>query len=271
MESGSFDGQVAIVTGAARGIGRAIAERFAMAGAAVAVADRDAAAAEEAAGAISASGGTAAAVAVDIADVASIDAMVATTAARLGEPSVLVNNAGHARFAFALDLTEEEWDYTHTICTRGTFFASQRVARMMARAGYGRILNLSSMTAPLGHARYAAYSSAKGAIEAMTRVLAVELGEHGITVNAIAPGPVETEFARAALTPERRALRLSRMPAGRLGTPAEVADAALFLCRPGAEWITGTVLSIDGGYTAHGATELREDTSHPVTKKESSA
>jgi 3-oxoacyl-[acyl-carrier protein] reductase len=271
MEANSLDGQVAIVTGGARGIGQAIAERFAAAGAAVAVADRDVEEAERAAGAIVGAGGTAAAIAVDIAEVDSIDQMVAITTTQLGEPTILVNNAGHARFAFALDMTEEEWDYTHSICTRGTFFASQRAARVMAKAGYGRILNLSSMTAPLGHARYAGYSSAKGAIEAMTRVLAVELGEYGITVNALAPGPVETEFARAALTPERRALRLARMPVGRLGTPAEVADAALFLCRPDAEWITGTVLSIDGGYTAHGATEPREVTSHPATKKESTA
>ncbi|HYC82121.1 MAG TPA: glucose 1-dehydrogenase [Solirubrobacterales bacterium] len=268
---GEFEGQVAVVTGAARGIGLTLAERFAGAGAAVVVADRDAGGAELAAARIAEVGGSAVAIEVDVAEVASIEALVAATLERFGRLDVLVNNAGHARFGFGLDLSEEDWDYTHSICAKGSFFASQHAGRAMAAAGYGRIVNLSSMTAPLGHARYVAYSSAKGAIEAMTRVLAVELAEYGITVNAVAPGPVETEFAKAALTAERRELRLARIPVGRFGTSDEVADAVLFLARPEAGWVTGTVLAVDGGYRAHGATELRGTPNQQATEKESKA
>jgi NAD(P)-dependent dehydrogenase (short-subunit alcohol dehydrogenase family) len=201
------------------------------------------------------------AIGVDIADVSQIDRMVDLAMARFGSIDVLINNAAHARFGFALDITENDWDYTQAICSRGTFFCSQRVARAMVTAGRGKIVNISSMTVPLGHARNVTYSAAKGAVEAMTRVLAVELAEYGIQVNTVAPGPVDTEFSRAALTDERRAVRIANTPAGRLGAPTDVAAAAVFLSSGDADWITGAVLAVDGGYTAHGFTEHR---GHPV-------
>ncbi|WP_167042351.1 glucose 1-dehydrogenase [Salinibacterium sp. ZJ454] len=256
-----FADRVVLVTGAARGIGWSIAESFAAEGAVVVIADRDAEAAELAADRLQKRGGRAIGVEVDIAEVALIDRMVARAIQEYGRIDVLVNNAAHARFGFALDVTEEEWDYTQAICARGTFFCTQRVARTMSTRDAGdrggAIVNVSSMTVPLGHARNVTYSSAKGSVETMTRVLAVELAEYGIRVNAVAPGPVETEFSLQALTRERREARLARMPAGRLGRPADVASAVLFLSSEEADWVTGSTLAVDGGYTAHGYSEMR--------------
>ena len=247
----------AIVTGAARGIGYATAELFSAAGAAVLVADRDGEAAREAAQTISAARGAhVEAFEVDIADPRQVDAMVATAVDRLGGVDVLVNNAAHARWARILEISDEDWDYTYSVCLKGSFMCLQRAARVMRDAGRGgKIINVSSMTVPLGHTRSVAYSSMKGAIETLTRVAAVELAEHGIQVNAIAPGPTDTEMSRAALTEAGRAARLTRLPGGRFGKPSEVAGAALFLASSHSDWVTGTVLAVDGGYTATGVME----------------
>ena len=255
--SRQLDEQVAIVTGGARGIGRAIAERFAEAGARVCVADRDGASADRVAETLSATGAHAIGVAVDISDRAQIDQMMDVVAERLGPLDVMVNNAAHARYDFAVDLDDDGWDYTLGVTLTGTFTCAQRAARRMIAEGGGRIVNITSMAAHVALARTVAYASSKAAVEAMTRVMAIELAEYGVQVNAIAPGPVDTEFSREVVSEEGRRQRLSRLPAGRFGTPADVAAAALFLASPDAEWITGAVLAVDGGYTIAGAIESR--------------
>jgi 3-oxoacyl-[acyl-carrier protein] reductase len=257
---GRLTGKRVVITGGARGIGFAIAQRFVGEGASVVIGDRDGSGGREAAAALAAgavNGAEVFDVETDIADVAQIDRLMAATVDRLGGLDVLVNNAAYARFGFALDFTEEDWDDTQTVTLRGSFFCAQRAARVMAAAGGGVIINMSSMTVQLAHTRNVAYTTAKAGIEAITRQLSVELAEYGIQVNALAPGPVETEFSRKAITPEGRAIRLTRMPGGRFGQPEEVAEAALFLAAPGTEWMTGAILAIDGGYTATGVIELR--------------
>jgi NAD(P)-dependent dehydrogenase (short-subunit alcohol dehydrogenase family) len=253
-----FEGRVAVVTGSARGIGLAIARRFAAAGAAVVVADRDEPGATHAAETLDQLGGRVTAVGVDVSDATQVDRLMDVTRSTYGAVDILVNNAAHARYGFAVDLGEEEWDYTIAICLKGVFLCAQRAARIMLRQGSGKILNISSMAATVGLARTVAYAASKGGIEAMTRVMAVELAAAGIQVNAIAPGPVETEFSREVVSEQGRAARLARLPAGRFGSPNDVAGAALFLASPAADWINGAVLAVDGGYTVAGAIERRD-------------
>lgn len=253
----SLEGKVAVITGGARGIGYAIAESFVAEGAKVVIADKDAEGARRACAELSRDGASAMPVEVDITDVAQIDAMVAATTEQFGSLDVLVNNAAHARFGFVLDFTEEDWEYTQDVSLKGNFFCAQRAARAMVDAGGGKIINISSMTVPLGHTRNVAYSSMKGAIEVMTKVFAVELAQYGIQVNAIAPGPVDTELSRAVLTEAGRAVRMTRLASGRFGTPQDIAGAAVFLASSAADWVTGSVVAVDGGYTATGVIEQR--------------
>lgn len=251
--------RVAIVTGGGRGIGRAIAARYAAAGASVVVADRDEAGAQEAAAALVEKGGVAMAAPVDVSQSVQVDRLINLTRSTYGRLDILVNNAAHARYDFALDLSEEDWDYTVAICLKGVFLCAQRAAQVMIAQGSGKILNISSMAAHVGLARTVAYSASKGGMEAMTRVMAVELAESGVQVNAIAPGPVETEFSREVVSEQGRAERLARLPAGRLGSPEDIAGAALFLASSEANWINGAVLAVDGGYTIAGAIERRSE------------
>jgi NAD(P)-dependent dehydrogenase (short-subunit alcohol dehydrogenase family) len=252
-----LDGRVAIVTGAARGIGFAIARRLASAGATIVAADKDGAGAAAAAAALEAAGGRGLGVEVDISRAEQVDALMARTIDVYGALDVLVNNAAHARYDFAVDLDEADWRYTLDVSLTGTFLCAQRAARIMRRSGRGKIVNITSISAHVGLARTVAYAASKGAVEAVTRVLAVELAGDGIQVNAIAPGPVDTEFSREVVSEEGRAARIARLPAGRLGDPEDVAGAALFLVAPASNWINGTVLAVDGGFMIAGASEAR--------------
>jgi NAD(P)-dependent dehydrogenase (short-subunit alcohol dehydrogenase family) len=252
-----LEGQVAIVTGGARGIGRAIAQRFADAGATVCIADRDGDGAQRAARALGGDGTTALGLAVDIAHRGQVDELMDTVDSHFGRVDILVNNAAHARYGFAIDLGDDDWDYTLGVSLTGTFTCAQRAARRMIETGGGRIVNITSMAAHVGLARTVAYAACKGAVEAMTRVMAIELAEYGVRVNAIAPGPVDTEFSREVVSDAGRAERLRRLPSGRFGAPEDVAAAALFLASADAAWVTGATLIVDGGFTIAGAIESR--------------
>ena len=243
----------AIVTGGARGIGFAVTKLMHELGASVMIADIDGDGAEEARRAIDPQSDRLAACSVDIREVAQIDAMIEVSQSAFGDVEALVNNASHARFGLVLDLTEEDWDYSYEVGLKGNFFCMQRAARAMAGSGGGRIVNVSSMTVPLGHARNCAYSAMKGGVEVMTKVAAVELAEYGIQVNAVAPGPVDTPLARSVQTDFGRAQRLNHLPGGRMAQPEEIAGAVAFLCSDLCDWVTGAVLPVDGGYTATGA------------------
>lgn len=240
-------GQVALVTGAARGIGRAIAERLAQEGAKLALFDRDAAGADETAARLTAEGAEAEAFGVDIAKRAEVRAAVSRVNARFGGIDILVNNAGIGKPAPFLDITDEDWNAMMAVNIGGLFTVSQEVARGMVERGFGRIVNMASLAAHTANDNQAAYAATKGAVVAMTRVMAFELGRRGVTVNAVSPGPIDTELAATMLTPAARRAREERIPQGRLGQPADVAGAVAFLASPDAAYVNGTVLVVDGG------------------------
>jgi NAD(P)-dependent dehydrogenase (short-subunit alcohol dehydrogenase family) len=240
MEQPSFDlsGRVALVTGANRGLGHDIALALAGAGATVLSGVRGDDAPTER-------------VQLDLRDVASIRAAVDDVVARHGKIDVLVNNAGLGTNHDALDATEEEWDELMAVNLRGLFFASQAAGRHMVRAGYGRIVNMSSQAAHVGIRRHAAYSASKGGVELLTKVLALEWGPHGVTVNAVAPTFIRTPGTAERLDqPEFLRDVLSRIPIGRVGTTSEVAAAVIFLASPNAGLVNGTSIVVDGGWTA---------------------
>jgi NAD(P)-dependent dehydrogenase (short-subunit alcohol dehydrogenase family) len=240
MEQPSFDlsGQVALVTGANRGLGHDIALALAGAGATVVSGVRGEDAPTER-------------VELDLRDVGSIRTAVDEVVARHGKLDVLVNNAGLGTNHDALDATEEEWDELMAVNLRGLFFASQAAGRHMVRAGYGRIVNMSSQAGRVGIRRHAAYSASKGGVELLTKVLALEWGAHGVTVNAVAPTFIRTPGTAERLDdPDFLRDVVSRIPIGRVGTTAEVAAAVIFLASPGAALVNGTSIVVDGGWTA---------------------
>jgi NAD(P)-dependent dehydrogenase (short-subunit alcohol dehydrogenase family) len=240
MEQPSFDlsGQVALVTGANRGLGHDIALCLAGAGATVVSGVRGDDAPTES-------------VNLDLRGVSSIRAAVDEVVTRHGKLDVLVNNAGLGTNHDALDATEEEWDELMAVNLRGLFFASQAAGRHMVRAGYGRIVNMSSQAAHVGIRRHAAYSASKGGVELLTKVLALEWGPHGVTVNAVAPTFIRTPGTAERLDqPEFLRDVLSRIPIGRVGTTTEVAAAVIFLASPSAGLVNGASIVVDGGWTA---------------------
>jgi 7-alpha-hydroxysteroid dehydrogenase len=248
MEEASFrlDGAVALVTGAAAGIGRAIAETFARAGAAVVVTDLKAEGAAAVAEAIGAAGGRAASLACDVTDEAQREAAVETAVREFGGLSVLVNNAGGGG-PKPFDMPMEDFEWAFRLNLFSLFRLTQLAAPYMQAAGGGAVLNISSMAGENTNKRMASYASSKAAVNHLTRNVAFDLGPMGIRVNAIAPGAIKTDALATVLTPEIEKAMLKHTPLGRLGQPADIANAALFLCSPAAAWISGQVLTVSGG------------------------
>ncbi len=239
--------QVALVTGASRGIGRMVACRLAQAGAHVIVnCVRNTAEAAETLALITAAGGQGSTAQFDVADAEAVHDAVAGLVDRLGRCDVLVNNAGMTVDALVLRLKPADWDQVMAVNLRGAFNCAKAVARPMVRARYGRIINMSSIIGSMGNAGQAAYAAAKAGVIGFTKSLARELAGRNITVNAVAPGFIETEMT-ANLPEAVRTEYLKLIPAGRFGTAEEVADAVLFLARPESAYITGQVIGVNGG------------------------
>lgn len=242
---------VAVVTGSARGIGAVIARRLALDGFAVAVLDVDPSAAATAAG-IEQAGGRAIAVSADVSEADAVRAVVNEVADRLGPPGILVNNAGAARDGLLFNLSPADWDYVLGVNLRGTFLMTQAAADHMAKLGWGRVVNMSSIAA-VGNPGQANYSAAKAGIEGLTKTLAMELGPLNITVNAVAPGYIATEMtaalaARVGRTAEEhQAEAASKIPLRRIGQPDDIADVVSFLAGKQASFVSGQVIHVAGG------------------------
>ena len=250
---GRFDGRVVVVTGAARGIGFGTATRFAEEGASVAILDLDEASAADAAARLPlADGAKSVGIGCDVSDAASAEAAVERVVSELGGIHVLVNNAGITRDNLLFKMTEDDWDSVMNVHLRGAFLMTRAVQRHMVEAKFGKILNLSSVSA-LGNRGQANYSAAKMGIQGFTRTLALELGPFGINANAIAPGFIVTEMTdatarRVGVEPEAyREAAASQTPVRRVGWPEDIAAAAAFLCSDEASYITGQTLYVDGG------------------------
>ena len=239
-----LQGRVAIVTGAAQGIGAACARRFAREGAPVVLADVDDARGQALASEL---GGFYQH--CDVGDKAQVDALVAATLARHGRIDVLVNNAGIFKAADFLEVSEADFDAVLRVNLKGSFLVGQAVARAMAQAGRGSIVNMSSVNGVLAIPTIASYNVSKGGINQLTRVMALALADKGIRVNAVAPGTIATELAaKAVLTSdEARQKIMSRTPMGRLGEPSEIADVVAWLASDAASYVTGEIVTVDGG------------------------
>ena len=244
--------RVAIVTGAARGIGAAVARRLHQDGFAVAVLDLDEAACAETVSSITSDGGRAQAVGADVASAEAVTAAFDRVVAELGPPLVLVNNAGITRDNLVFKMTEDDWDAVLRVHLRGAFLMSRAAQAHMTKAGWGRIVNMSS-TSALGNRGQANYATAKAGMQGLTKSLAIELGKFGVTANAIAPGFIVTDMTR--VTAERlgvpfeefQAARARDTPVPRVGQPEDIAHAVSFFVSEGASFVTGQVLYVAGG------------------------
>lgn len=240
-------GKTALVTGGSRGIGRAVALELARRGAQVVVNyRREAAHAADVCAAIEGMGGRALAVAADVSDAGAVEQLFTRAAETLGTVDVLVNNAGVARDALLLRMSEADWDAVLDTSLKAAFLCTRAALRGMLRARWGRVVSISSVIALGANPGQANYAAAKAGMIALTRTLAREVGSRGITVNAVAPGYVETDMT-AALTEQARKQLVDRIALERLGTPEDVAQAVGFLCSPAASYVTGHVLVVDGG------------------------
>ncbi|MFV2197405.1 3-oxoacyl-ACP reductase FabG [Nocardiopsis sp. LOL_012] len=244
--------RVAIVTGAARGIGAGTAERLAREGRAVAVLDLKEADAQEVVDRITAAGGKAIAVGCDVSDEEQVQTAVDSVAERLGSPEILVNNAGVLRDNLLFKMTASDWDIVMNVHLRGSFLMSKAVQAYMVKTKWGRIVNLSSSSA-LGNRGQANYSAAKAGIQGLTKTLAIELGQFGVTANAVAPGFIETDMTRA--TAERIGIdyeamkehRAKQTPVRRTGVPEDIANAVAFFTGEEAGFVSGQVIYVAGG------------------------
>ncbi|MBZ5732925.1 glucose 1-dehydrogenase [Nocardioides sp. TRM66260-LWL] len=248
---GRFDGRVAIITGAARGIGFGTATRFSEEGAAVAIIDLDETAAAEAASRLP---GRAIGVGADVSDAGSVDAAIARVVEELGGVHILVNNAGITRDNLLFKMTEQDWDLVIGVHLKGAFLMTQAAQKHFTAQKYGKVVNISS-TSALGNRGQANYSAAKMGIQGFTRTLGIELGPFGINVNAVAPGFIATEMTDATAArlkmdvEEFRRLNAEHNPVRRVGEPDDIAAAVTFLASDEASYITGQTLYVDGGAT----------------------
>ena len=244
--------RTAIVTGGARGIGASVAKRLSQDGFAVAILDLDQNACTPVVAEIEAGGGTALAVGVDVADEQAVETAVARVASELGAPTVLVNNAGITRDNLLFKMTADDWDAVMGVHLRGAFLMSKATQKHMTQAGWGRIVNLSSVSA-LGNRGQANYAAAKAGLQGFTKTLAIELGKFGVTVNAIAPGFIATEMT--ANTAKRmgvsfedfKAAAAKEIPVGRVGQPEDIAATVSFFAREDTSFISGQVIYVAGG------------------------
>jgi 3-oxoacyl-[acyl-carrier protein] reductase len=234
------------VTGGGAGIGREIALRLGLAGAKVAVCDVIAPAAEDCAAAIAAAGGSARGYANDVSDSGAVQDLCSRIVADLGGVDILINNAGITRDGLLLRMSEQDWDAVLAVNLKGAFNFIRACSRQMIKGRWGRIVSIASVVGQMGNAGQANYSAAKAGMIGLTKSAARELAARGITVNAVAPGFIETAMTRKLDEPTRAAYSKT-IPLGRFGTPADVAAVCLFLCSDDAAYITGQVIRVDGG------------------------
>jgi 3-oxoacyl-[acyl-carrier protein] reductase len=238
--------RVALVTGASRGIGRAIAVNLARQGANVALVARSAEALAETRGAIEGLGRRALVFPLDVADPGAVNEAVSGTAGELGGLDILVNNAGLTRDGLLMRMSDEDWDQVLNVDLKGVFYFCRAAARILRKSEAGRIINISSVVGMVGNAGQVNYAAAKAGIFGLTRSLAKELGSRGITVNAIAPGFIDTDMT-SGLPEEIRANSLRAIPLRRFGTVEDIAEVVAFLCGDAGSYVTGAVIPVDGG------------------------
>jgi 3-oxoacyl-[acyl-carrier protein] reductase len=238
-----FTGKTVLVTGGARGIGRAIAEAFVHKGANVVICDIDPEAVSAAAAEM---GGRALGIKADVTNGAEVEGLVEQSVAKFGRLDILVNNAGITRDTLLIRMDEKDWDLVLDINLKGAFLCTKAAARVMMKQRYGRIVNISSIIGLIGNAGQANYAASKAGLFGLTKSTARELGSRNVTVNAVAPGFIETEMTKK-LSEAARGAMLDKVVLGRPGEPADVAATVLFLASDEAAYVTGQVLSVDGG------------------------
>jgi 3-oxoacyl-[acyl-carrier protein] reductase len=244
MSGVQFEGQVALVTGASRGIGRAIAKALADKGVKVIGTATSESGAQGIADALAAQGGKG--IALNVNEAQAVDAAIDAIVKEHGALHILVNNAGITRDNLAMRMKDEDWDAVHDTNLKAVFRTSRAVMRTMMKQRYGRIINITSVVGASGNPGQANYAAAKAGVAGMTRALARELGSRNITVNCVAPGFIATDMTEVLPEAQKTAL-LSQIPLGRLGAPEEIAEAVAFLASPQAGYITGTELHVNGG------------------------